>query len=254
MYQSPDNKVSSSRITPAAVATLCLALLLIAAVLPAAAADDQYSIVVSKATAGDAGWKAVVAALRDKHRGDVLVYEKSLDETLPSLRKTMPRYICFVARPTEAGREFVAGAHRLTRQLDGGPYTAALWGIVTGFDAASTLKMVGQKGPLVIHRAAAATEIELPECEEGLWYCELNQGKMVRKLPGGKPKQEKAPDDTTEAIVERAEQVSPAVVGRVGPRLGARLDAGLSLPQRHVSLPARATVRPGHAPAPLRRT
>ena len=191
------NSIPNSRL-----AGICLAFVVLAAVRQASAADDRYCIVVSKATADDADWKPVVAALREKHHGDVLVYEKSLDETLPALRRTRPRYIGFVARPTEAGREYVADIHHLTRQIEDTPYTAALWGIITGYDASAALRIVRQKEPLVIHRAAASTEIELPLCEEGLWYCELNQGKMVRKLPGGKPEREKAPGDTTEALVD----------------------------------------------------
>ena len=35
----------------------------------------------------------------------------------------MPRYACFVARPDEAGRQFVVAVHRMTRALDGDPYT-----------------------------------------------------------------------------------------------------------------------------------
>ena len=174
-----------------------------------AAADDRYCIVVSKATAEDRQWKTVVAALRDKHRAEVLVYDKSPAETRDALRRMMPRYIGFVARPTEAGREFVAKAHQLTRQLDDDPYTDALWGIITGYDAETALRIMRQKEPLVIRRAAAATEIELPLCEEGLWYCELHQGKMVQKLPGGKPRQQHAPADTTRALVDVLNEYRP---------------------------------------------
>ena len=191
------------------LAGVCLAFAFLAAVRPALAADDHYCIVVSKATADDADWNPVVAALREKHHGDVLIYAKSVDETLPALRRAMPRYIGFVARPSEAGREFVADVHHLTRRIEDVPYTAALWGIITGYDAAAALRIVREKTPLVIHRAAAATEIELPVCDEGLWYCELNQGKMVRKLPGGKPVREKAPNDTTEAMVEMLNDYRP---------------------------------------------
>ena len=39
-----------------------------------------------------------MAALRDKHGAEVLVYDKSPAETRDSLRRAMPRFICFVAR------------------------------------------------------------------------------------------------------------------------------------------------------------
>ena len=187
----------------------CLFLMLLFVSRFVAAADDRYCIVVSKATAEDRQWKAVVSALREKHGADVLVYGKSPGETRDALRRTMPRFICFVAQPSEAGRQFVAEAHRLTRQLDDDPYTDTLWGIITGYDAEAALRIVRQREPLVIRRAAAGTEIELPVCEEGLWYCELHQGKMVRKLPGGKPLEQHVPGDTTRALVEMLNDYQP---------------------------------------------
>jgi zinc protease len=44
--------------------------------------------------------------------------------------------------------------------------------------------------------------VELKMCDEGVWYCELNQGKMVRKQQGMKPEQHKCPADTTKALVD----------------------------------------------------
>jgi len=38
--------------------------------------------------------------------------------------------------------------------------------------------------------------------EEGVWYCELNQGKMVTKEPGQEAAEQRAPNDTTQALVE----------------------------------------------------
>jgi hypothetical protein len=192
---------------PAAMGLVLLSLIATARLM--SAADDRYCVVVSKSTADDPQWKAVVSALREKHRAEVLVFEKSPGESLDALRRTMPRHIGFVARPSEAGREFVAQVHQLTRQLDDDPYTDALWGIITGYDAEAAMQIVRQTEPLVIHRAAAATEIELPACEEGIWYCELKQGKMVRKLPGGKPQQQKAPADTTRALVDLLDDYRP---------------------------------------------
>ena len=44
--------------------------------------------------------------------------------------------------------------------------------------------------------------MELKLCDEGVWYCELNQGKMARKEPGMKPEQHQCPADTTKALVD----------------------------------------------------
>jgi hypothetical protein len=165
-------------------------------------AAGGYSVVVSKATRDDPAWKTVVDALVAKHTAQVIVYEKSVDEALPGLRRQFPRYACFVAKPTEADREFVAKVSRLTRRLDDDPYTDVLWGILTGYDAACALRIAKYNKPLVVHRVAASTEVELPLCDEGRWYCELNAGKIVRKEPGQKPQESKGPVDSTKELVD----------------------------------------------------
>ena len=150
----------------------------------AAKAEGGYCIVVSKSTCDDPQWKPVVDALVVKHQGTVITFEKTVKGCLANLQEELPRYVCFVAKPTEATREFVAEVNRLTRRINDDPYTDAVWGILTGYDAACALRIARHKEPLVIRRVAAGTEVELAMCEEGVWYCELNQGKMVRKTPG----------------------------------------------------------------------
>ncbi len=160
-----------------------------------------YVVVVSKATHGKPGWVKVVDALKAKHDGQVVVYDASVTESLAPLREAFPRHACFVATPEEAGRKFVAQVHQVTRQLDDDPYTDVLWGILTGYDAADALRIARHSEPLVVRRVASGTEVALEMCEEGLWYCELKKNRMVRKRRGGKPVEERCPDDTTKALV-----------------------------------------------------
>jgi zinc protease len=169
---------------------------------PVCGAEPGYVTVVSQACYQQADWKPVADALIAKHAGELLQYDKSVKETIPALRQRFPRFVCFVCQPEEVTREFVADVHRLTRQLDADPYTDVIWGIVTGYDAAGALRIAKQADPLEIHRVAAGTDIELSLCDEGVWYCELNRGKMVRKLAGKPPEPEKGPSDTTKALVD----------------------------------------------------
>lgn len=168
-----------------------------------------YAIVVSAATRGDAGWNRVVETLCKRRRGEVIVHDKSVEESLPDLKRLRPEHVCFICTPAEAGREFVAQVSRMMRRLDDDPYTDALWGIVTGRDAAAALRMIEPAEPLVVRRAAAGTEIDLSACDEGVWFCELNAGKMVRKRPGKEPAVERVPTDTTKAIVDVLNQERP---------------------------------------------
>jgi len=170
---------------------------------PAASAKPPgYAVVVSRETHADAGWNKVVEALREQHDATVVVFDTDVSEALPTLCAQFPRYVCFVAQPTEATRAFVAAVHRLTRRLDDDPYTDCFWGILTGYDAANALRIAQQREPLAVRKVAGGTEVALDLCEEGVWYCELNKGKMVKKERGGEPKILPGPADTTEALVQ----------------------------------------------------
>lgn len=170
--------------------------------LTAGDADRSYAVVVSQSTHDDAEWKPVVDALIKRHGGEVIVYEKSVDESLEKLAKIHPRYTCFVAKPGDAGREFVAQVHQLTRKYDDDPYTDTLWGVLTGYDAANALRIAERDEPLVIEKVASGTELAMDMVAEGIWYCELEQNRMVRKTTGGEGKQEKGPSDTTKALAD----------------------------------------------------
>jgi hypothetical protein len=186
------------------IAFTCLSTLLNVA-WSSAETPTNYAVVVSRATHEDAEWKKVCAALEAKHkeRGvKTIVYEKQVGEALAGLQADHPRYVCFVATPAEAGRQFVADVHRLTRKIDDDPYTDALWGILTGYDAANALGIAETTKPLEIKRVASGTEVALDRCVEGIWYCELEKHRMVQKKAGEEAKQTKGPGDTTAALVD----------------------------------------------------
>ncbi len=179
-----------------------MAFLALVSVPAAPGAPSDYAVVVSKAAQQDAGWSAVVSALAGKHRAAVVVYDASVRDALPALRDRHPRYTCFVARPEEATRQFVADVHRLTRRYDDDPHGDTLWGILTGYDAENALRIARHAAPLTVRKVASGTEVALELCEEGVWYCELEKNRVVRKAPGGPPAQEKGPDDTTQALAD----------------------------------------------------
>jgi len=162
----------------------------------------DYAVVVSQRTQAEAGWRDVVQALERKHGAAVLAFQSNVAEVLPQLRAQFPRYVCFVAQPAEATREFIAKVHRLTRQLDDDPYTDCFWGILTGYDATNALRIARHREPLTIRKVASGTELAMDMVEEGVWYCELNKNKMVKKERGAAAKELRGPDDTTKALVD----------------------------------------------------
>jgi len=119
---------------------LSVLLVVLALAMPAWASD--YAVVVSQSTRAKADWNQVVSALVEKHHASVVTFDRSVDEALPELRRQFPRFVAFVATPAEAGRDFVARVHRLTRRFDDDPYTDCFWGIVTGYDAAAALRRI----------------------------------------------------------------------------------------------------------------
>ena len=171
--------------------------------LTAISGASDYSVVVSRQTQQQPGWGAVIDALTEKHTtAVVLVWEKDVTEVLPVLQKQHPRYTCFVTRPSEASRDFVAAVHLLTRRYDADPYTDTLWGILTGYDAENALVIAKTDEPLIVRKVASGTELALEMCEQGVWYDELVQNKKVSKDVGGAPTLEQGPSDTTRALAD----------------------------------------------------
>lgn len=181
-----------------------LALLLLASTSFA----GDYLIVVSATTAADPDWKRVVLALQEKHQATVLQHAGSIETLLP-FRHPVPRFICFVATPKEASRDFVMRVNRFMRRLDDDLWPDALYGILTGFDAGNALCIARQREPLTVRKVASGTQVSLDHCEEGVWYCELKPGRVVRKLPGGQPVESQGPVDSTEGLVRTLNEYQP---------------------------------------------
>ena len=132
-----------------------------------------------------------------------------MTEVLPALRKDFPRYACFVARPTEATREFVAEVHRLTRELNDDPYTDCFWGILTGYDATNALRIARQTKPLIIRKVVSATPLPMDMIESGICFSELQKNWEMKKKAGGEAKELKGPDDTTRSLVDALDDYRP---------------------------------------------
>ena len=170
--------------------TLALALATTVAALASSVLAADYVIAVERDTFADSAWREVVQTLQKRHSAKVIRYDgnAALEKMLPELRRLAPRYVAFVSRPETAGRDLVIGASQLLRRLDDDPFGDALWGIVTGFDAADALR---------IARAPAAREIRRPATsmgnagalngwEAGFASNEGNRNELWRKFPGGK--------------------------------------------------------------------
>jgi zinc protease len=175
------------------------------------APETVYAVVVREATAADSGWAAVVEALVAKHRARVVRYATDVATAVPELAALRPDLIAFVARPEEAGRDFVVKVHRLTRRLDDDPYTDARWGIVTGYEAADALRIARRAEALRIRRGASGAGVgSLGSLPDGFASSEGARNDFwVRK--DGKTAQQKVEPDTARSLADGFNTLAPQV-------------------------------------------
>jgi len=172
----------------------------------------SYAVVVGAKTYAQKPWREVVDALRRKHDGALIIYRGDVSTVREALGRLAPRYACFVARPEEAGRKFVATVHRLTRALDDDPYTDLLWGIVTGYGPEDALRIANRKEPLIVRRGLSATRaVGLGAFEEGIQFDEGRAGGRRVKGADGKERHEDFPVDSTKGIVDALQDFKPQV-------------------------------------------
>lgn len=175
-----------------------------------ASAGPDYLVIVSDRTAADPDWAKVVEALRDKHQAEVVRHAGNVDALLP-WQRPVPRYACFVATPQESTLEFVQQVNRFVRRLDADPWPDAFHGILTGYDAANALRIAQHREPLSITNVAAGTDVALDACVSGVWFCELQAGRVVRKAPGGQAVSSTGPADSTAALVRTLNEERPGL-------------------------------------------
>ena len=170
----------------------------------------SYVVLIDDSAYRSPAWRAVAARLRRKHDAALVVYpDGDPRAALPALRRTFPRYACFVVPPERAGRSFVVAVHRLTRRLDDDPYTDVVWGILTGYEAADALRIAERTEPLVVRRAAGSMGPGVFRgLDGGFASSETNAGDFWRKKDGGEVVHEKVSPDPAEALA-RAFNTTP---------------------------------------------
>ncbi|MBI4614815.1 MAG: hypothetical protein HY720_14485 [Planctomycetes bacterium] len=185
-----------------------LAALAFLPLLPGAPADEvgpggpsprgSYAVLASRETLADPAWKGVVDALENKYAARVFPFDASeIYSAQDEVAAFAPRYICFVARPSEATRGFVKEAAGFVRTLDDDPYEDAIWGILTGFDAGDALRIATAE-PIEVTRAISHVGSGWLEwVEEGVSWNEGTQNAKYVKAKGGAVEEVRGPDDTT---------------------------------------------------------
>lgn len=170
----------------------------------------SYVVLISAETYAQQDWAEVARTLRRKYDG-ALVIADSPAAALPALRDLRPRYICWVARPAELGRDAIVGAHRALRRIDDDPYTDAIWGVLTGYTAEDAQRIAGRTEPLVVRRALSGTSaLALDKFDEGIEFSEGRAGgRWIKKAGGPVVFEEDFPVDSTQGLVDAFNDFKP---------------------------------------------
>ena len=175
------------------------------------AAERLYVVAVSARTYADfPDWRAVVDALAEKHHAKVVQYDGDVSSARTLLTAWMPDLVCFVARPEEAGRDFVVAVHRMMRKLDDDIYTDAIWGILTGYDASDALRIARRREPLIVTRGASgAGPGRVNQFQSGFGTSETMPKNFWIKKPDGQWDEQKVEPDPTESLVRGFNTMRP---------------------------------------------
>lgn len=149
--------------------TILLPLLLLFSTFISANAHKKgdYVVITSNEIKNDEEWMKVVSVLAKRHNATTLFYDRKPEELLDQLKKITPRYVAIVEKPENLNRDYVLEGHRLSRKIDNDIYADYLWGIITGYDAQSAMKLVQNSEKPYTIKTALMTANQLID---GKWF------------------------------------------------------------------------------------
>lgn len=150
----------------------------------------EYAVIAGEDVMNDPEWEKVVEELQKKHQALLFQYKESPSEILQKLQKNTPRYVAFVEKPENIGADYVKCINQLSRQVDEDIFADFLWGIITGYDANSAMKMVkNATNPLVVRNmlsTSAFRDASVGEWfERYAWMDDFNMGMWGQKKANG---------------------------------------------------------------------
>ena len=174
-------------------------------------------IVVSSATYGNGDWRGVVESLRVKHEGvrsEVLVSAPGVEDSLEGVRDRRPRYLAFVMRPEEVDFKTVLKLRRLVREVDDDPYDDAIWGIVTGPDAASAKRIASSFEPRAITSVLSTTGVgdDLVDGPVTRFSDGYPEGEWSVKKAGGTAEKHRRDGDISDVFAEAWREIDPDLI------------------------------------------
>ncbi len=124
-------------------------------------AKPRYAIFATAATLAADEWRAVAGSLAAKHsdEAETRVIEFSAANLIKELRSFRPRYAAFVMRPDEFDKTTLIALKNIMRAVDDDPFDDAIWGVVTGPDAATAARVAASTAPRVVGSVLGTTGV-----------------------------------------------------------------------------------------------
>lgn len=152
--------------------------------------DKSCVILASQTVKADAEWNNVALSLQRSHDAELLYFKDSPRECKSRLIEIQPRYVTVVDLPRNIGPDYIMDANRLSREMDDDIYADYLWGIVTGYDAASALRMADDSTEPLLVRNCVSDIMELESAkwfDRYAWVDDHAKGKAGEKQGPGEP-------------------------------------------------------------------
>jgi hypothetical protein len=103
----------------------------------------DYAVVIKQSTYDDPDWQTVADALIARYQGELFIWNNSPDEVLADVAEYEPTHIGFVCDIQTASPNFIQNnIWPFTRNIDDDVYSDAVWGIITGYNAADALNLI----------------------------------------------------------------------------------------------------------------
>ena len=170
---------------------------------PTERAKLSYAIIVGRATNADTDWAKVVDAFTKKYKARVFIYD-GIDPAavMKELVNYAPKYVAFIAMPSEITFPFITRAKQMMCTIDEDPYEDTLWGIITGYDYQDCLRMARADKLVIKNGLSGVGGGWLDYFNEGLSFSEGEKNAMFVKKPGKPLEKQQGPDDTTKSFVD----------------------------------------------------
>lgn len=129
--------------------------------------EKSCAVLVSSNVQEDKEWNKVALDVQSRHHADIFYFQNHPEDCEQQLKEKFPRYVIIVDKPQNINDDYIVKLNKLSRRIDNDVYADFLWGILTGYNAASVARMEeNSQKPLVIHDCVS----DIMELNSAKWF------------------------------------------------------------------------------------